>query len=432
VSPFAKRADSLNSPQPKTAAEPARPAKLFVCPPKPEPVPAPEPTFNPASKKWVDWYAGQIDDPIRRLRFLKKTAPRVRLEVFWRRWHRVGLISLAALAGVAAAVYWIRPTLSWRTAVVQPAVVVVRTAEPVTGDVAPTQPAQVWQVEKTANSETYSNGLRIDDRMVVSNHPRSYLAYSLANPEGAAVRRTEPAGIVFHTTESRLAPFEPDQNGVLKKLGESLLEYVKRKRAYHFLIDRFGRVYRVVAESDSANHAGNSVWADSDWLYVNLNQSFIGVSVETRTQPGQVVAEMSPAQLRSAAMLTEMLRNKYHFTAENCVTHAQVSVNPSNRQVGYHADWASSFPFAQLGLPDNYSRPLPALWAFGFEYNPEFLHWAGNRIGAGVQLGDERLHQAASAAGQSTASYRRALQKRYRRQLEEVRAANAAADEESE
>jgi hypothetical protein len=297
---------------------------------------------------------------------------------------------------------------------------------------APVQSAQVWQVEKTANSETYSNGLRIDDRMVVSNHPRAYLAYSLANPGAAAVRRTEPAGIVFHTTESRLAPFEPDQNGVIKKLGESLLEYVRRKRAYHFLIDRFGRVYRVVAESDSANHAGNSVWADSEWLYVNLNQSFIGVSVETRTQPGQVVAEMSPAQMRSAAMLTEMLRNKYHLAAENFVTHAQVSVNPSNRQVGYHADWASSFPFAQLGLPDNYARPLPALWAFGFEYNPEFLHWAGDRIGAGVQLGDERLRQEAADAGQSTTAYRKALQKRYRHQLDEVREANAVADEESE
>ena len=432
MSPFAKRVDPSDPPQLKSAPEPPRSAKLFVCPPKPEAVPESDPSFNPTSKKWLDWYAGKIDDPILRLRFLKKTAPRVKLEVLWTRWHRVGLISLAALAGVAAAVHYIRPSRLWSTAEPLPAAVFVRPAEPASIPLAPTQLAQVWQVEKTASSETYSNGLRIDDRMVVSNHPRAYLAYSLANPDSAAVRRTEPAGIVFHTTESRLAPFEPDQNGVIKKLGESLLEYVKRKRAYHFLIDRFGRVYRVVAETDSANHAGNSVWADSDWLYVNLNQSFIGVSVETRTQPGQVVAEMSPAQVHSAAMLTEMLRSKYHLAAENCVTHAQVSVNPSNRQVGYHTDWASSFPFAQLGLPDNYARPLPALWAFGFEYNPEFLHWAGDRIGAGVQRGDERLHQAAAAAGLSNTAYRKSLQKRYRRQLEEVRAANATADEDSE
>ena len=34
---------------------------------------------------------------------------------------------------------------------------------------------------------------------------------------------------------------------------------------YNFLIDRFGRVYRVVQESDAANHAGNSIWAEPSW-----------------------------------------------------------------------------------------------------------------------------------------------------------------------
>jgi N-acetyl-anhydromuramyl-L-alanine amidase AmpD len=45
----------------------------------------------------------------------------------------------------------------------------------------------------------------------------------------------------------------------LKRIGESLLAYVRRKQAYNFVIDRFGRVYRVVPESDAANHAGNSI-----------------------------------------------------------------------------------------------------------------------------------------------------------------------------
>jgi len=382
------------------------------------------------SKPWVDWLAGRINDPVGRLRFLQAVAPPPELAV-QRSSRLLRVISPVALAAALSALALMQAGGSVRPVSV-PAPLLhsgVRPPgpSPVAGGV-----AEVWQVEKSAGSETYSNGLRIDNRLAVSNHPRAYLAYPLDHPDAAAVRRSEPAGIVFHTTESRLAPFEPDQNPVLKKIGESLLEYVRRKRAYHFLIDRFGRVYRIVAESDAANHAGNSVWADSQWLYVNLNQSFLGVSVETRTQPGQVVAEMSPAQLRAAAMLTEMLRSRYHLAAANCVTHAQVSVNPSNRQVGYHTDWASSFPFAQMGLPDNYARPLPALWAFGFEYNPEFLHWAGDRIGAGVQLADERLTESAAAAGLSASNYRKALQKRYRRQLEEVRRANAAEDEESE
>ena len=291
----------------------------------------------------------------------------------------------------------------------------------------------VWLVEKTSSSEVYSNGLRIDNRFRVSNHPRTYLAFPLkGDPRTSGVRRTEPAGIVFHATQSRQAPFEADQNGVLKKIGESLLEYVQRKRAYHFLIDRFGRVYRVVAEADSANHAGFSVWADDEWLYINLNQSFVGVAIEAQSRPGESEPEMSPAQLRAAGMLTEMLRNLYKIPGERCVTHAQVSVNPSNMQVGYHTDWASGFPFAQLGLPDNYARPLPAIWAYGFEYSPEFLEWAGERLGAGLRAGETELAAAAEDSNLSLHGYRKLLQTQYHVRLAEVRRANAAETEDSE
>ena len=383
---------------------------------------------NPA---WVDWYAGHITDPVTRLRFLQKVAPRLRFTLYLRRWRWAILACATVLAGVPAAYHW--RLLSTPDKPLQPAVFRIPPAPLLDSNTPAAAPPDVWQVEKSGNSEVYSNGLRIDDRFTVANHPRAYLVFPIDGTAGAeGIRRTQPAGIVFHTTESRQAPFEADQNRVLKKIGESLLEYVRRKRAYNFLIDRFGRVYRVVAETDAANHAGYSVWADDHWLYINLNQSFIGVSIEAQTQPGQEEASMSPAQVRAAAMLTEMLGSRYHIEAGNCVTHAQVSVNPDNRQIGYHTDWASSFPFTQLGLPDNYARPLPSLYAFGFDYNPEFLHWAGNRIEAGLQLSEERLNQEAAAAGMPLKSYRRSLQKRYRQWLEEVKQANADQDNESE
>ena len=88
---------------------------------------------------------------------------------------------------------------------------------------------------------------------------------------------------------------------------------------------------------------GHSIWADDQYFYVNLNDSFLGVSFEAQT--GGDGASVSSAQVRSAAMLTEMLRSRYKIPARNCVTHAQVSVNPSNMQIGYHVDWGSSFPF---------------------------------------------------------------------------------------
>jgi hypothetical protein len=424
--PFSKRASFLS--RPKTDGSLAK---------SPEPAkPAPGQTADETSgalwrysARVADTCAKRIDDPVERLKFLQNVAPRLRWKSYNIPWRVAGLILLVGVTASLSAVLFIPSQKP-----LHPVLPSIKPIERATTAVAPlAASSDVWQVEKTAASEVYSNGLRIDNHYLVANHPRSYLAFPLGQAaQSEGVRRSEPAGIVFHTTESRLAPFEAEQNRVLKKIDESLLEYVRRKHAYHFLIDRFGRVYRVVAETDAANHSGNSVWADDRWLYLNLNQSFFGVSIEARTQPGQVEAEMSPAQLRAVAMLTEMLRSRYHIAAANCVTHAQVSVNPSNMQIGYHRDWASSFPFEQLGLPDNYQRALPALWTSGFEYNPEFQQWAGDRIRAGIQLAEDRLTAQAAESGLSLRAYRRMLQKRYHQELEIVRRANADESEESE
>ncbi len=131
-------------------------------------------------------------------------------------------------------------------------------------------------------------------------------------------------------------------------------------------------------------------------------------------------------------MLTEMLRFVYKIPADHCVTHAQVSVNPSNMLVGYHTDWASGFPFAQLGLPDNYARPLPAIWAYGFESGPEFSQWAGSRLGTGLEAGEAELFAAAEGSGRSLRNYRKLLQNQYRTRLAEVRRANSAETDDSE
>src|ERR1035438_6860887 len=53
------------------------------------------------------------------------------------------------------------------------------------------QPASVWQVEKGAGSEVYSNGLRIDTRFEVASHARSYLAFPSRQADSrVSVRRS--------------------------------------------------------------------------------------------------------------------------------------------------------------------------------------------------------------------------------------------------
>jgi hypothetical protein len=237
---------------------------------------------------------------------------------------------------------------------------------------------------------------------------------------------------VFHTTEGDQAPFEPEHRQALKRIGQELLLYVRSKRAYHFVIDRFGRVHRMVVESDTANHAGASVWADSRWLYVGLNASFLGVAFEAQTQSEQPKPDRPPiteAQIRAGKALTEMLRSKYNLAAENCVTHAQVSVNPSNMKIGYHTDWGANFPFRQMGLPDNYQVPNPSLYLFGFEYDPAYTNSTGPDLWTGLAQAEEQVRQAAAARGLTPAEYRKVLQQRFREAQSAIQ--NERADKEN-
>jgi len=368
-------------------------------------------------RPWVESAARRIHDPLNRLRFLQSTAPQlaespqarrgvIRTLIAHNRKLQFVLFGFAGLI-VFAVVGLFTPSSG--AAALPPA----RLPIPIAAD---SPPPEVWLVETNGAEETYSNGLRIDNRFSVSHHPRSYLAFP-ADRVSPAVRRRDPAGIVFHSTESHIEPFEAGKNRELRRAGESLLAYVKRKTAYHFVVDRFGRVFRIVAEGDSADHAGASVWADGQWLYINLNASFLGIALEARTEPGQTDSSASPAQLRAAAMLIEMLRSRYHIPAANCVTHAQVSVNAQNSQAGYHTDWASSFPFSQVGLPDNYAQALPAVWAFGFLTGPEFRAAGGVRMAEGVDIAEEALRAAAASEGSTPAAYRKRLQAWYRQRL---------------
>jgi len=365
----------------------------------------------------VSRIAGFIGDPVLRLRYLQAVAPNplIPRSLTGRRLRRWILWS-----GILAAL--LVPFLM-KLAVGRPNPPLPH-VRPAVSRPAPFGPATsitpVWQVERTGDSEVYSNGLRIDTRYVIANQARSYLVFPQDTMHNRGpFARTQPAGIVYHTTESCQAPFEAQDTPVLKRLGESVLAYVRRKRAYHYVIDRFGRVFALVAEPDVAFHAGHSVWAGDGWLYLDLNSAFLGVAFEAQT--GEPQSALSPAQVRAGAMLTEMLRSRYQIPAGNCVTHAQVSVNPSRMLIGYHTDWSAGFPFAALGLPDNYQRPLPALWAFGFNYDPYWFRRAGNSLSAGVELAEQELARRAAAAHLRPEAYRKTLQKQYRTLLAQAR-----------
>jgi hypothetical protein len=352
--------------------------------------------------------AERIADPVEKLHFLRhamkgrEQAPR---RPVWKR--------LMLAASVIAGFFFLLPPPS----VISDAVTVEHYASlPAQGLSRMTQKSSdVWLVEDGRVHETYSNGLRIDNSFLVENEPRFYQVLDRRHDLQPSIDwRSLPVGIVFHSTESSIGPFSADQNENLKRVAQSLLKSLRENRSYNFVIDRFGRVFRVVSEDQVANHAGNSVWADDDQVFLNLNSSFIGVAFEAQSGSGATVT-INPAQIYAARVLTEMLRSKFKIRAENCVTHAQVSVNPSNLRVGYHTDWATGFPFAAIGLRNNYDLPVPSLSDFGFEYDSLFRKAMGNELWRGIGLAEQQFVREAVHDGRSLGEHRRILQDRYRR-----------------
>ncbi len=354
---------------------------------------------DPGRLAELDRRARRVPDPVQRLRYLRRAMampPAPALQP----GRRIAVPLLAFLLLLVCSA----PTGSSARAGATP-------ASPPSAPAAPL----VWLVQADPQFELYSNGLRIE---------RSWLTHGplrrprrLPRREPAAVTAPDPAGVVFHASENDPAPFLPEHNQRLTREGENLLAWVRRHGLYHYLIDRFGRVYRIREDQERAHHAGQSVWADAHWIYLDLNESFLGVCFEASTTEADPRAGLNPAQLHAGRVLIEMLRCRYRLPAENFVTHAQVSVRASNWRIGYHTDWADGFPFAELGLPDNYAQPLPSLLLFGFQADSMYARRAGPRLREALEATERLLARQAEACRLSPAGYRRSLQQRYRRAL---------------
>ncbi len=351
----------------------------------------------------IESRAGLIRSPVRRLRYLRRVTRRGLPAAAHRTVRRLKLVPL-----LLGAVFFAFP-VGYRTETREPSSAPAsRLADP------PDRVPAVWLVDRAEQYETYSNGLRIELPRAASTRRRRYVALPVRGG-GEAAFRTDPAGIVFHTTESQLVDFEEQKRAALKRVGRYLLEYVAANRSYHYVVDRFGRVHRTVEESGAANHAGWSVWADEKWVYVKLNESFLAVAFETQSRLNG--APVNSAQIHAGRVLVEMLRSRYGIAAANCVTHAQVSVNPRNMRAGYHTDWEDGFPFRSLGLPDNYTAPLASVLLFGFDADG---FPAGSGAEQGMLAARTQLRREALARRMPPAEYRRLLRSKWREALSAI------------
>ncbi len=350
--------------------------------------------------------------------------PEVRRTVRAARWSlavtAAAVMSAAATAAFFGWRFWRAEAMPVMAAAPADAVPPSRAAAPlpeppvVSGAVV--RPAAVWMVEKGDGWEQYSNGLRIETAQAAMGERRRYRVFDRQAGMLPDVH-DRPVGILFHTSESDLWPLEASFNESLRRSSQALLRYLRRERLYHYLIDRFGRVYRVVEEEAKANHAGHSVWSRDGRVYLNLNHAFLGVSFETRWEGGQALP-LTQAQLSAGVNLTGLLRERWQIAPEMCVVHGLTSVNARRHLIGHHLDWARGFPFAAFGLPDQYRVASPSVAVFGFDYDREFLEVLGEPW-SGVREAEGALAAEASRRGRPLADLRREKRALYDRWLQE-------------
>ena len=156
----------------------------------------------------LEWRARRFSDPAERLQFLRRKAAEAgrRPNHVRHEYARDRCVRYLRRLSLTSVLFLVAMT-NTNTKAVLP-------------NITPRKPAlksQVWLVQTTPQFDLYSNGLRIEEQYATSTAPRRYVAFAsnFAGPiDQAAEWRTEPAGIVYHTTESHLAPFMENRESV--------------------------------------------------------------------------------------------------------------------------------------------------------------------------------------------------------------------------
>jgi hypothetical protein len=279
----------------------------------------------------------------------------------------------------------------------------------------------IWLVEKTSDREIYSNRLQIITTYTISNIPREYYRFSKNSthlPANSEIT-DEISGIVYHASESDLYPFMPEMNRSILKYSKQLIKYLLRQKSYHFFIDRFGRVYRLVQE-DHAHAFIGICFEGKDFEEINNRKKKKDQSSNSKSSllKPTGISTFNEAQLRSGKELTDWLRVKYKISQHNCVPHALISVNPDRMLIGFHLDLSRGFPFAKFGLSDKYQEPLPSMVEFGFLYDRYFEKIFNGQLWRGIHYSEEILQRQAGISGMSFAEYRKSLHRRFSRYTE--------------
>ena len=125
---------------------------------------------------------------------------------------------------------------------------------------------------------------------------------------------------------------------------QSEIESIKRlknpkyKVSCHYLINRAGKVYQMVKDTNIAWHAGKSKWKKS----INLNENSIGIELVNKGHKFGYQS-FSNRQIKSLIQLCKILKKKHSIKKENFLGHSDIA--PLRK-----IDPGEKFPWKKLSL----------------------------------------------------------------------------------
>jgi hypothetical protein len=284
-----------------------------------------------------------------------------------------------------------------------------------------TQTEKIFLYKNDGAYEKWSNGCVISTKYETNNHSRAYYTIPRGVESDGEQKSDKIAGILYHTPESYMIEFDERNSRALQVGSRGLLEHVQKYKKYNYMIDRFGEIYRIVRDDQTAYHAGDSLWADDKNTYVLLNESFIGVCFESKFEGASSLEDiLTPAQIRNGRLLTDVLRTKYNIDDANCTTHGLVAVDPDKMLIARHHDWVRFFPFDKMGLSDKYKIQPPNMIDYGFTYDNDVMAKIGNQLWEGATTSGEEFKKRAERARISPDDLRQRMRDRYVSQRNKV------------
>ena len=126
----------------------------------------------------------------------------------------------------------------------------------------------------------------------------------------------------------------------------------RAKVSSHFLINKNGKIYRLVKDNNVAWHAGKSCWGK----YKNLNKNSIGIELVNKGHKFGYT-NFNKKQISSLIKICNILIKKYKIKKRNVVGHSDIS--PSRK-----IDPGEKFPWEHL------AQKKIGIW---HDYKPNFL-----------------------------------------------------------